>query len=105
MPGDNYSFYVIANGNIPADITTRNDLQAATEAEAASYNGTFDEVATKAKRAGGFTMTGSASKAIAVAGQTTAVQIELERLVSKISRYRAASQEEPASLPQPIPGA
>ncbi len=85
VPGENYSFYVVANGNAPAGISALDDLLAATEAEAGSYNGTFDEVVAAAKRSGGFTMTGSASKAIAPAGETTAVQIELERLVAKIA--------------------
>ena len=55
------------------------------ESEIADYNGTFDEVTTKAKRSAGFTMTGSATQVIAQAGQTTTVQIALERLVSKVA--------------------
>ena len=98
-PGESYSFHVIANGSAPAGIAALGDLQAATEAEAASYNGTFDEVATKARRAGGFTMTGSVSKAIAAAGQTTAVQIELERLVSKIAVQAATDSKFAAVYP------
>lgn len=66
-------------------IGTLDDLRSQTESEIADYNGTFDEVTTKAKRSAGFTMTGSATQVIAQAGQTTTVQIALERLVSKVA--------------------
>lgn len=84
-PGQTYSFYAIANGSALSGIGTLDDLRSQAESEIADYNGTFDEVTTKAKRSAGFTMTGSATKAIAAAGQTTTVQIALERLVSKVA--------------------
>ena len=84
-PGQTYSFYAIANGSALSGVGTLDDLRSQTESEIADYNGTFDEVTTKAKRSAGFTMTGSATQAIAAAGQTTTVQIALERLVSKVA--------------------
>ena len=84
-PGQTYSFYAIANGSALSGIGTLDDLRSQTESEIADYNGTFDEVTTKAKRSAGFTMTGSATQVIAQAGQTTTVQIALERLVSKVA--------------------
>ena len=54
------------------------------EASAADYNGTFAEVSTKAKRAGGFVMSASASKSIAE-GSTTDVAMALRRTVAKLS--------------------
>lgn len=80
-----YKFYVVANSDNPEKVADLTELRSTTESEAASYNGTFDEVTTKAVRSGGFTMTGSATKAIAQAGQTTDVQIGIERLVAKIA--------------------
>lgn len=74
-PGQTYSFYAIANGSALSGIGTLDDLRSQTESEIADYNGTFDEVTTKAKRSAGFTMTGSATQVIAQAGQTTTVQI------------------------------
>ena len=74
-PGQTYSFYAIANGSALSGVGTLDDLRSQTESEIADYNGTFDEVTTKAKRSAGFTMTGSATQAIAAAGQTTTVQI------------------------------
>lgn len=84
-PGQTYRFYAIANGSALSGIGTLDDLRSQAESEIADYNGTFDEVTTKAKRSAGFTMTGSATQAIAAAGQTTTVQIALERLVSKVA--------------------
>ena len=84
-PGELYKFYVVANSDNPEKVADLTELRSTTESEAASYNGTFDEVTTKAVRSGGFTMTGSATKAIAQAGQTTDVQIGIERLVAKIA--------------------
>ena len=84
-PGQTYRFYAIANGSALSGIGTLDDLRSQTESEIADYNGTFDEVTTKDKRSAGFTMTGSATQFIAQAGQTTTVQIALERLVSKVA--------------------
>ena len=84
-PGQTYSFYVLANNSNLGTVADLDDLLALSESEAASYNGTFDEVSTKAKRTQGFTMTGSATQAIAQAGQVTTVNISLKRLVAKIA--------------------
>ena len=95
-PGELYKFYVVANSGNPANVA---DLRSSTESEAASYNGTFDEVTTKAVRSGGFTMTGSTMKAIAQAGQTTDVQIGIERLVAKIAVQTATDSKFAAAYP------
>ena len=98
-PGQTYSFYAIANGSALSGIGTLDDLRSQAESEIADYNGTFDEVTTKAKRSAGFTMTGSATKAIAAAGQTTTVQIALERLVSKIAVQATTDSKFAATYP------
>lgn len=98
-PGQTYSFYAIANGSTLSGIGTLNDLRSQTESEIADYNGMFDEVTTKAKRSAGFTMTGSATQAIAAAGQTTTVQIALERLVSKVAVQATTDSEFAATYP------
>lgn len=84
-PGETYSFHVIANAVGIGAVADLNALKALAESEAAAYNGTFDEVASRAKRSGGFTMSGSADKAVAQAGQVTAVEVSLKRLVGKIA--------------------
>ena len=96
-PGQTYSFYVLANNSNLGTVADLDDLLALSESEAASYNGTFDEVSTKAKRTQGFTMTGSAAQAIAQAGQVTTVNISLKRLVAKIA-IQAATDSKFASL-------
>lgn len=96
-PGQTYSFYVLANNSNLGTVADLDDLLALSESEAASYNGTFDEVSTKAKRTQGFTMTGSATQAIAQAGQVTTVNISLKRLVAKIA-IQAATDSKFASI-------
>ena len=98
-PGQTYSFYAIANGSALSGIGTLDDLRSQTESEIADYNGTFDEVTTKAKRSAGFTMTGSATQVIAQAGQTTTVQIALERLVSKVAVQATTDSKFAATYP------
>ena len=97
-PGELYKFYVVANSGNPANVADLTELRSSTESEAANYNGTFDEVTTKAVRSGGFTMTGS-MKAIAQAGQTTDVQIGIERLVAKIAVQTATDSKFAAAYP------
>ena len=82
--GASYDFYAVAN-SVPNNITNKAALLAAIEKEAAQYNGTFAEVTAKAKRAGGFTMSGGTVKAIAAAGASTDVAITLKRLVAKVA--------------------
>ena len=55
------------------------------ERNAASYNGTFAEVSAKAKRTGGFVMSGTASETVAAAGSSTDVTITLKRTVTKVA--------------------
>ena len=98
-PGQTYRFYAIANGSALSGIGTLDDLRSQAESEIADYNGTFDEVTTKAKRSAGFTMTGSATQAIAAAGQTTTVQIALERLVSKVAVQATTDSKFAATYP------
>lgn len=84
VPGNVCEFYAVAN----LDVATVNDKTALTallERDAAAYNGTFAEVSTKAKRAGGFVMSGMTSKAVAAAGATTDVAITLKRTVAKVA--------------------
>ena len=62
--GTTCDFYAVANLSLTG-VTTKSALLSKVEASAADYNGTFAEVSTKAKRAGGFVMSASASKSIA----------------------------------------
>lgn len=68
-----------------AQVNSSDVLTAMLEQDAASYNGTFAEVSAKAKRTGGFVMSGSASKAVAAAGSSTDVAITLKRTVAKVA--------------------
>lgn len=84
VPGTVCEFYAVANLNV-ADVGDKTTLTALLERDAASYNGTFAEVSAKAKRTGGFVMSGSASKAVAAAGSSTDVAITLKRTVVKVA--------------------
>lgn len=46
-PGELYKFYVVANSDNPEKVADLTELRSTTESEAASYNGTFDEVTTR----------------------------------------------------------
>lgn len=81
--GTTCDFYAIANLSL-SGITTKSALLSKLETAAADYNGTFAEVSTKAKRSGGFVMTGSTNKTIA-SGGTTSVTMTLKRTVAKIA--------------------
>ena len=81
--GTTCDFYAVANLSLTG-VTTKSALLSKVEASAADYNGTFAEVSTKAKRAGGFVMSASASKSIAE-GSTTDVAMALRRTVAKIA--------------------
>lgn len=91
--GTNVEFYAVANTSIGNDITTKAALLALTETAAVNYNGTFAEVSTRAKRSGGFLMSGSATKTIAAAGSSTAVSIVLKRSVAKIAVQTSLSSD------------
>ena len=81
--GTTCDFYAVANLSL-SGVTTKTALLAKLETAAADYNGTFAEVSTKAKRAGGFVMTAGTSKAIAD-GSTTSIALTLKRTVAKIA--------------------
>ena len=84
VPGTVCEFYAVANLDM-AQVNSSDVLTAMLEQDAASYNGTFAEVSAKAKRTGGFVMSGSASKAVAAAGSSTDVAITLKRTVAKVA--------------------
>lgn len=81
--GTTCDFYAVANLSL-SDVTTKTALLAKVETAAADYNGTFADVSTKAKRAGGFVMSAATSKAVSAA-ETTAVTLSLKRTVAKIA--------------------
>ena len=82
--GTTCDFYAVANTPV-ANITTKTGLLALLESSAADYNGTFAEVTTKARRAGGFVMSGSATKSLAATGSQTDVTVALKRTVAKVA--------------------
>ena len=55
------------------------------ENSAVTYNGTFAEVSTAAKRSGGFVMSGSATKTVGAENTTTNIGITLKRTVAKVA--------------------
>jgi len=84
VPGSVCGFYAVANLDM-SQVNSADVLTAMLEQNAAAYNGTFAEVSTKAKRAGGFVMSGMTSQAVAAAGATTDVAITLKRTVAKVA--------------------
>ncbi len=86
--GTECSFYAVANYDA-SSAKTRAALTALVENSAAAYNGTFAEVSTKAKRSGGFVMSGSTTKTVGAVNSTTNVGIALKRTVAKIA-FQAA---------------
>ena len=82
--GTECSFYAVANYDA-SSAKTRTALTALVENSAAAYNGTFAEVSTKAKRSGGFLMSGSATKTVGAVNTTTNVGITLKRTVAKVA--------------------
>lgn len=82
--GTSCSFYAVANFDA-SSVRTKAALLALVENAAASYNGTFAEVSTKAKRPGGFVMSGSVTKTIGAVNSTTNVGITIKRTVAKVA--------------------
>ena len=82
--GTECSFYAVANYDA-SSAKTRAALLALLENPAAAHNGTFAEVSTKAKRSGGFVMSGSATKTIGAVNTTTNIGITLKRTVAKVA--------------------
>lgn len=64
---------------------TQSELLALLETSATDYNGTFAEVTTKAKRTGGFVMSGQQSQTVGAVNSTTNVGITLRRTVAKVA--------------------
>lgn len=78
------SFYAVANYDA-SSAKTLTALTALVENSAATYNGTFAEVSTAAKRSGGFVMSGSTSKTVGAVNTTTNIGITLKRTVAKVA--------------------
>lgn len=83
-PGNVCEFYAVANLDVAA-VNDKTALTALLERDAAAYNGTFADVSTKAKRAGGFVMSGKTSQTVAAAGSVTNVAVTLKRTVAKVA--------------------
>lgn len=88
--GDNCDFAVIANRPVATTVTTKTLLLAEEDSDAATYNGAFADVSTKAVRPSGFVMSGIATQAIAAG--TTSVTITLKRVVAKVEIATATTQ-------------
>lgn len=82
--GTECSFYAVANYDASA-AKTKSALTSMLEKSAGDYNGTFAEVSTKAKRSGGFVMSGSATKTVGAVNTTTDVAITIKRTVAKVA--------------------
>ena len=78
------SFYAVANYDA-SSAKTKAALTDLVENSAADYNGTFAEVSTKAKRLGGFVMSGFATKTVGAVNTTTNIGITLKRTVAKVA--------------------
>ena len=82
--GTTCKFYAVANRTLP-EIATEAAIKGIQDEEPAAYNGTFAEITTKAKRADGFVMSGTVSKAVGAVNTITDVPITLKRTVAKIA--------------------
>ena len=75
--GTSCSFYAVANLDA-SSAKTKAALTALVENAAASYNGTFAEVSSKALRPGGFVMSGYKTQTVGAVNSTTNVGVTLE---------------------------
>lgn len=82
--GTECSFYAVANYDASA-AKTKSALTSMLEKSAGDYNGTFAEVSSKAKRSGGFVMSGSTTKTVGAVNTTTDVAITIKRTVAKVA--------------------
>jgi len=82
--GTTCTFYAVANLDV-TDVKSAAGVQSLVERSAAAYNGTFAEVSTKAKRPGGFVMSGFKTQTVGAVNSTTAVGITLKRTVAKVA--------------------
>ena len=96
--GKSVEFYAVANTTV-GNIADKAALLALKETSAALYNGTFAEVSAAAKRAGGFLMSGTATKTVAAVGQATDVAITLKRDVAKIAVQSSLSADFASKYP------
>ncbi len=81
--GTTCKFYAVANYDA-SSVGTLAELLALIDNSASLYNGTYAEVTTKAKRTGGFVMSGYVAKAVGAVNTTTSVGITLKRSVAKV---------------------
>ena len=82
--GTSCSFYAVANLDA-SSAKTKAALTALVENAAASYNGTFAEVSSKALRPGGFVMSGYKTQTVGAVNSTTNVGVTLKRTVAKVA--------------------
>ena len=82
--GTECSFYAVANYDA-SSAKTKSALTSMLEKSAGDYNGTFAEVSTKAKRSGGFVMSGSTTKTVGVVNTITDIAITIKRTVAKVA--------------------
>ncbi len=82
--GAECSFYAVANYDASA-AATKSALTSMLEKSAGDYNGTFAEVSSKAKRSGGFVMSGWTTKTVGAVNTTTDVAITIKRTVAKVA--------------------
>ncbi len=78
------TFYAVAN-SAASLIANYASLMALLEQDASQYNSTYAEVSTASNRAGGFAMSGTATKTIGGANSVTSVPITIKRTVAKVS--------------------
>ena len=78
------SFYAVANYDA-SSAKTKSALTSMLEKSAADYNGTSAEVSSKAKRSGGFVMSGSTTKTVGAVNTTTDIAITIKRTVAKVA--------------------
>ena len=82
--GTECSFYAVANYDA-SSAKTKSALTSMLEKSAGDYNGTFAEVSSKAKRSGGFVMSGSTTKTVGAVNTTTDIAITIKRTVAKVA--------------------
>lgn len=82
--GTSCSFYAVVNYDA-SSARTKAALMTLVESAAADYNGTFAEVSTKARRSGGFVMSGVKTQTVGAVNTTTSVGITLKRTVAKVA--------------------
>lgn len=80
----NYNFYLVANTTPSASVSTESSLLTSIEQDIALYNGTYDNITTKALRTNGFVMTGNAQGILLSNGGNSMINITLRRIVAKM---------------------